>query len=605
MNDRSVGFLGAWLLLLVLASGAAQPAQGDVPAAPAAVAYFVRPDGGSTTQCNGRVDAPYPGSGSNLPCAWDHPFRALPPGAAPRLAGGDTLFIAAGSYRMGFGAPETGACDAGGSFDCVMPPIPSGPSAAQRTRILGAGWDQGCANPPELWGAERPWFIVNLTDSSHVELGCLEITDHATCVEFHSGAIPCQRDSSPYGPWASIGLQAEDSTDVYLHDLDVHGLASGGIHAGRLHDWTVERVRIAGNGWVGWDGDIYGGDSNSGVLTFRRVLIEWNGCGETWPEGQPTGCWAQSAGGYGDGFATGATGGQWVFEDATARYNTSDGFDLLYVSEPGSSVQMRRVLAVGNAGNQIKNYRGPFLLENSIIVGNCGFFDGQPFTYDVDNCRALGAALAVGLTQGDQATLTNNTVTSEGDCLLTAERYGPGNGQERVTLRNNLFQGQVDFLQPFELTCLAYQETFDHNPFDFDYTLANNVKDDACPGGHAICGVAPGLVSVEMDSFDAHLLPGSPALDAGSPALCPAGDWRGFSRPVDGNGDGNALCDLGAIEWHRPEDVNGDGSITVLDVQQEASAWPCSANCAALYDQDGNGVIDVVDVQRVAAAVAV
>ncbi|MFZ2521351.1 MAG: choice-of-anchor Q domain-containing protein, partial [Anaerolineae bacterium] len=488
------------------------------------------------------------------------------------------------------------------SFDCVMPPIPSGPSAAQRTRILGAGWDQGCANPPELWGAERPWFIVNLTDSSHVELGCLEITDHATCVEFHSGAIPCQRDTPPYGPWASIGLQAEDSTDVYLHDLDVHGLASGGIHAGRLHDWTVERVRIAGNGWVGWDGDIYGGDSNSGALIFRRVLIEWNGCGETWPEGQPTGCWAQSAGGYGDGFATGATGGQWVFEDATARYNTSDGFDLLYVSEPGSSVQMRRVLAVGNAGNQIKNYRGPFLLENSIIVGNCGFFDGQPFTYDVDNCRALGAALAVGLTQGDQATITNNTVTSEGDCLLTAERYGPGNGQERVTLRNNLFQGQVDFLQPFELTCLAYQETFDHNPFDFDYTLANNVKDDACPGGHAICGVAPGLVSVEMDSFDAHLLPGSPALDAGSPTLCPAGDWRGFSRPVDGNGDGNALCDLGAIEWHRPEDVNGDGSITVLDVQQEANAWPCNANCAALYDQDGNGVIDVVDVQRVAAA---
>ena len=32
----------------------------------------------------------------------------------------------------------------------------------------------------------------------------------------------------------------------------------------------------------------------------------------------------------------------------------------------------------------------------------------------------------------------------------------------------------------------------------------------------ASSGVAPGLVSVEIDSFDAHLLPGSPALDAGS-----------------------------------------------------------------------------------------
>ncbi|MBM3190812.1 MAG: hypothetical protein FJZ90_19090, partial [Chloroflexi bacterium] len=42
----------------------------------AAVTYYVRPDGGSPTQCTGRVDAPYPGSGTNQPCAWDHPFRA-------------------------------------------------------------------------------------------------------------------------------------------------------------------------------------------------------------------------------------------------------------------------------------------------------------------------------------------------------------------------------------------------------------------------------------------------------------------------------------------------------------------------------------------------
>ena|GEM_PF-6109049 len=64
------------------------------------------------------------------------------------------------------------------------------------------------------------------------------------------------------------------------------------------------------------------------------------------------------------------------------RYNTSEGLDFLYIRAPGPSIEIRRTLAEGNAGDQIKNFRGPFLLENSIVVGNCGFFDGQPFTYN-------------------------------------------------------------------------------------------------------------------------------------------------------------------------------------------------------------------------------
>jgi hypothetical protein len=118
-------------------------------------------------------------------------------------------------------------------------------------RILGSGWDAGCADPPEWWGAERPWFIVNLTDSSNVEIACLEITDRSGCIEFHPHAgLACEREASPYGDWASYGLQAEDSANVYLHDLNIHGLAAGGVHAGRLTDWTGER--LAGPHRSGW-----------------------------------------------------------------------------------------------------------------------------------------------------------------------------------------------------------------------------------------------------------------------------------------------------------------------------------------------------------------
>ncbi|MCP4545789.1 MAG: right-handed parallel beta-helix repeat-containing protein, partial [bacterium] len=46
------------------------------------------------------------------------------------------------------------------------------------------------------------------------------------------------------------------------------------------------------------------------------------------------------------------------------------------------------------------------------------------------------------------------------------------------------------------------------------------------------------------------LLPGSPAIDAGVTADCPATDQRGRPRPIDGNGDGTATCDAGAYEFN-------------------------------------------------------
>ncbi len=43
--------------------------------------------------------------------------------------------------------------------------------------------------------------------------------------------------------------------------------------------------------------------------------------------------------------------------------------------------------------------------------------------------------------------------------------------------------------------------------------------------------------------------PTSPAIDRGDPAACPATDQRGQARPTDGNGDGTAACDAGAVEF--------------------------------------------------------
>jgi hypothetical protein len=501
--------------------------------------YFVRPGGGDATQCTGLENADYPGTGAAQPCAFRHPFVALPPGGTPLIAGGDRLIIGAGSYAMGFGAPAgAGGCHAEFTWDCMMPPIPSGPDAAHPTRIYGEGWDSGCAAAPELYGVERPWAIVDLTGASHVRVECLEITDRSGCVESHSGGLACVRDTYPHGEWASIGLQATDSTDVALRHLDIHGLASGGIHAGRLTDWLLEDVRLAGNGLSGFDGDVVGDDGNSGTTTFRRVTIEWNGCGETYPGGEPTGCWGQSAGGYGDGLGTGETGGDWIFEDCRFLHNTSDGLDLLY-HRLGGRVIIDRVRAEGNAGNQLKA-AGEVSIVNSVVVGNCGFFDGQPFTYDVDNCRAMGNAISFAPNAATAFSLVNTTAYSQGDCLMeVGDCTAPAT---TFTARNVVFLGDTEFLAPGDRSCFHYEECAGLT-FDWDYGVVYGTKGDhPCPtGAHDLCE-DPQLGPLSGLEYGMAPATTSPAIDSGLAVggLVPAEDFLGRPRPAGGGVDRGA-----------------------------------------------------------------
>ncbi|MFZ2097107.1 MAG: right-handed parallel beta-helix repeat-containing protein [Anaerolineales bacterium] len=525
---------------------------------PAGATFYIRPDGGSVAQCTGLVDMPYPGTGMNQPCAWDHPFEALPPEGTPRIIGGDTLIIQAGSYSMGYGSPGAENCDYEASYGCTMLPIPSGTDASHPTRILGAGWDTGCANPPELWGTGRPWYILNMTGSSNVELSCLEITDHSSCIEDHlfptgGSEYTCQRDTPPYGDWAETGLYAEDAANVHLENLYIHGLANTGIQAGRLTDWTVENVRLIGNGWAGWNGDLVGDSSNSenhGTLIFRNWTVEWNGCGETYSDGEHLACWGQEAGGYGDGAAFGGTtGGRYIIEDSKFLHNTSDGLDMLYTRLPDAVIEIRRTIAEGNAGNQIKT-TGAVTVENSIIISNCGYFHGMPFWNNDDDCRAGGDALAFALQPGGQVSLINSTVTGQGGCLVIAECAldQTCNGSEIVGVQNTIFQGQVVFWSPQDETCFAWYDdesspAMPANPFEVSYSLITDARFGnvtPCPGGHNLCDGPSGLMSIAIDSFDAHLQADSPAIDAGLIDGAPLDDFTGQPR--------DATPDIGAYE---------------------------------------------------------
>lgn len=514
--------------------------------AASATNWYVRSDGGNASQCTGLADAAYSGSGSGQACAWNHPFVALPPdGSAARIQGGDTLHIGSGDYMMGHGAPNTENCYESGSYECYMAQIPSGPSPSQPTRILGAGHDKGCTQAPELWGTERAWMVVNLEGSSNVELSCLEITDRSSCILSHCNGGNCEGEvaackssgSAPFGDWATTGISARDSSQVVLKDVNIHGLANRGIHAGRISDWTIERTRINANGWIGWDGDLAAGEgsSNSGAISFLESEIGYNGCAERWPGGEIFGCWGQKAGGYGDGLGVGESGGHWIFEDSTVHHNTSDGIDLLYLNDQGQ-VTVRRTLVDSNAGNQIKVSRSA-LIENSVVVGNCSYFRDEGNMLDGDHCRASGDTVYVGLSNNSKTDLVNNTIVSQGNCAISG---GGGSTASQLNLVNNVIIGKDYWLDPSKLSCLYYSGSSEQ--ITWTRNLISNVRNGACPGDSR-CDTVPGIVSSALDSFDPAPRSTSPLIDAANPVLAPSEDFRRLARPA-GNGP-----DIGAVEY--------------------------------------------------------
>ncbi len=500
--------------------------------------HYVRPDGGDAEQCTGEADAPYPGSGMDQDCAWKHPFIAFPPGQQPRIEGGDTLHVASGSYMMGVGAPGANNCSEESSGSCFMSAVPSGPSASEPTRILGEGFYDGCTNAPKLWGTDGASLVMNLRGSSHVEIACFEITDREACAVWHcneecDGTIaPCESG----GQWADTGLSGRDSTDVLLRDLNIHGMGQRGINAGRIGDWTLERVILRANGWSGWDGSIGDDSANSGEIIFRESEISWNGCIEEYPGPDVFGCWGQIGGGWGDGLGTASTGGHWIFEDSRVNHNTSDGIDLLYLSD-GGEVTIRRTHTEGNAGNQIKSSRSTWI-ENSVVVSNCTYFEDHGNMYDFDHCRANGDAIYVGLGNSAQTTLVNNTITGEGGCLVSS---GSADQDSSIHFANNLMIGHLMFDGTDRQSC-AFYDSSGNAQVEWTNNLVYEVRNNACPGD-SICDQSPMITDSSLFGFEPIPLENSPLIDAADAALAPDLDFRGYPRFV---GEGP---DIGALEY--------------------------------------------------------
>jgi hypothetical protein len=189
---------------------------------------------------------------------------------------------------------------------------------------------------------------------------------------------------------------------------------------------------------------------------------------------------------------------------------------LLKVTFSGNSVNGEDV-----AGGGMYNEEGPITMENVTFSGN--------------QANGTKKAEGAGLYSRSAFRLFNVTLTGN----FAGEEPGSGGAifnatSEEAHLINSILWGN----KPDQIGGMKADVTY--SIVEGGYTGTGNLDED------------PKLLPLaDNGGFTlTHALPeGSPAIDKGSKDTCPKTDQREVKRPIDGDGDGVAICDIGAFEF--------------------------------------------------------
>ncbi len=216
------------------------------------------------------------------------------------------------------------------------------------------------------------------------------------------------------------------------------------------------------------------------------------------------------------------------------------------------------------------NHTNSFQSEGGAIYNNGGSLILSKSTF-IDNSATSEWSYAGAIyNKSGVITITNTTFFSN---TASSASYGQGGGiyndSGAITITNSTFFSNTTSHSGSAIRTVGGSVTLRNT------IIADSDPDGACVGAitnggnnidlGATCGWGSTNGSLSntdplLGALDYHggrtqsfsLLAGSPAIDGvayNPPNHCPAVDQRGLARPIDGDRDGNALCDIGAYEY--------------------------------------------------------
>lgn len=384
---------------------------------------------------------------------------------------------------------------------------------------------------PEAWGATR-----YVTKSGANNSNC---TQAAPCRDIsHAVAVAVAGDIISIGG----GKYYESSGVIIDKNLTINGAGIFGTRVG--YTWqnhsvfrieSAATVTIADLDVMGGDAEDGGGISNRGHLTLHRVRI-----------------WKNSAQDHGGGIMNWTDGVLLISQSEIARNFASEGGGGLH----------NQGIAELNEVRIVKNYADTGSGGVTNTGGGYAVVDRSEISYNE----------GTGIVNWASTMFLSNTTVSRNDDLgistggggytklihVTVAENGKGPDQTPYATNAGLEKDQgsdVELVNTIVANNAPVQCIF---PAAYGPSSLNSLaSDQTCqiwPGDGNLPGVDPKLEPLLYHggwTLTHALKKGSPAIDAvtfGAESCHPV-DQRGMLRPIDGNLDGAANCDIGAYEY--------------------------------------------------------